>query len=134
MLGILLAIILIGTLFTTFVTHYILLSSIIDYSARYHRAPTGRELIITALKPLVIILPLVFLVLAAIVIFISHRIAGPLHRLKMFMSKVGQGDLSVKLSFRNYDAIHDVADCFNEMVENLRKGKDEIPKKNISDK
>ncbi len=87
---------------------------------------------ITALKPLIIILPLVFLVLSAIVIFISHRIAGPLFRLKMFMRKVGEGDLSVKLSFRNYDAIHDVADCFNEMVQNLRKKENEIPKKDIS--
>jgi len=39
----------------------------------------------------------------------------------MYMKKVGEGDFSAKLKFRDYDAIHDIADTFNEMVDGLRK-------------
>ncbi|UCD19303.1 MAG: HAMP domain-containing protein, partial [candidate division WOR-3 bacterium] len=54
-------------------------------------------------------------------LFISHRIAGPLHRLKMYMEKVENGDHSVRLKFRKNDVIHDVAESFNRMVEGIRK-------------
>ncbi len=65
--------------------------------------------------------PIIFILLTIIVIFISHRIAGPLHRLKQYMKKLGDGDFALRLRFRTYDEIHDVADSFNEMVENLKK-------------
>ncbi|MCK4941329.1 HAMP domain-containing protein, partial [candidate division WOR-3 bacterium] len=68
-------------------------------------------------------------ILAIIVIFISHRIAGPLYRLKMFMEKVENGDYSVKLNFRSNDAIHDVADSFNRMVQGIRQNFEKHAKK-----
>lgn len=123
MLGVLLSVVLVGTLVMTFVTHYLLLSSIVDFTSVHGRPPTGKELIVTSFKPLIIIIPAIFLILAAIVIFISHKIAGPLYRLKMYMDKVSKGDLSVKLKFRDHDEIHDVAESFNDMVESLKKPK-----------
>ncbi|HEC79132.1 MAG TPA: HAMP domain-containing protein [candidate division WOR-3 bacterium] len=121
LLGVLLGIVLAATLITTFVTHYFLLSSIVDFTAKYGHPPTGKELIYASFKPLIITVPIILFILCGVVIFISHKIAGPLYRLKMYMKKVGEGDFSVKLKFRNYDAIHDIADTFNEMVEKLRK-------------
>jgi HAMP domain-containing protein len=85
------------------------------------RGPTGMDLFVASLRPLIIILPIVFAVLAIIVIFISHRIAGPLYRLKMYMEKVENGDYSVKLNFRKNDAIHDIADGFNRMVQGIKE-------------
>ena len=120
MTGMLMLLVLLATLVTTVVNHYFLLSSIVDFTMKYGRGPTGMELFIASLKPLVIILPVVFVFLAALVIYISHRIAGPLFRLKMYMEKVENGDYSVKLKFRKNDAIHDVADSFNNMVVGIK--------------
>jgi methyl-accepting chemotaxis protein len=120
MMGTLLLLVLIATLVTTLINHYFFLSSMVDFTMEYGRGPTGKELIVASMKPLIIILPVVFVVLAAIIIFISHRIAGPLFRLKMFMEKVENGDYSVQLKFRKHDSIHDIADSFNRMVEGIR--------------
>lgn len=124
MLGALLLLVLLATLATTLVNHYFFLSSIVDYSMKYGRAPTGRDLLIASVRPLVIILPVVFVILAAIIIFVSHRIAGPLFRLKQYMEKVENGDLSADLKFRKHDAIPDVADSFNRMVKSIKRRMD----------
>jgi nitrate/nitrite-specific signal transduction histidine kinase len=121
MLGLLLGLILIATFVSVFVTHYILLSTIVDYTSRYGTTPTGRTLIAQSLTPLIIIIPIIFVILSVIIIFISHRIAGPLCRLRQYMKRVGNGDFKTRISFRSYDAVHDIADAFNNMVENLEK-------------
>ena len=112
--------VLIATLVTTVINHYFLLSSMVDFTMDYGRGPTGMELLVASVRPLTIILPVVFVVLAVMVVFISHRIAGPLYRLKQYMEKIENGDYSVTLKFRQNDAIHDVADSFNRMVAGIR--------------
>ncbi len=128
MLGLLLILVFAATLFTTLVNHYFFLSSIVNFIEQYGQPPTGGELIIASTRPLFIILPIAFLVLAVVCIFVSHRIAGPLYRLKMFMEKVQNGDYTVNLRFRKGDAIHDVADCFNQMVEGIKQSFDQRTK------
>jgi hypothetical protein len=109
MMGMLLLLVLLATLVTTLVNHYFLLSSIVDFTMEHGRGPTGMDLFVASLRPLIIVLPVVFVLLAIIVIFISHRIAGPLYRLKMYMEKVENGDYSVKLKFRKIYSILYVA-------------------------
>ncbi|MDH4210086.1 MAG: hypothetical protein OEV79_01375 [candidate division WOR-3 bacterium] len=121
MLGLMLFLVFVITLLITLINHYFFLSSIVDFIENYGRAPTGSELIVASTRPLLIILPVAFLFLAVVCIFVSHRIAGPLYRLKMFMEKVQNGDYTVTLRFRKGDAIHDVADSFNQMVEGIRE-------------
>lgn len=121
MLGVLLLIVLLATLISTLVNHYFMLSSIVSFTMEYGRPPTGRELLMASVRPLVIILPVVFVILSAIVIFLSHQIAGPLYRLKQYMEKVENGDFSATLKFRKYDTIHDIADSFNRMVQGIKK-------------
>ena len=121
MLGRLLVLVFLATVISIVATHFFILSSIISVAQETGRAPTGTELIAATIRPLFIVVPIVLVIVAIIVIFISHRVAGPLIRLKQFMGKVGEGDLSVELKFRKYDEIHDVADSFNKMVEGLRK-------------
>lgn len=121
MLALLLLIIYLALFTSIFATHYVFISSIVDYVEKEGRSPTAAELVMIPLNALIIIVPIIFVVMTVIVIFISHRIAGPLHRLKQYMQRVGKGDFSVRLRFRTYDEINDVADSFNEMVDGLKR-------------
>ena len=62
-----------------------------------------------------------FIMLSIIAVYMSNQIAGPLHRTKLGMERVGQGDLGVHLRFRQGDFLRDIPGIFNAMVENLRR-------------
>jgi sensor histidine kinase YesM len=64
----------------------------------------------------IVILSLTFL----ISIFMSHRIAGPLYKLRQFLAKAKDGDLSQVLSFRKGDYFQELAKDYNELVESFR--------------
>lgn len=105
-------------------THYFLLATIVQALETKGSMLTGNEIIDISMKPLIIVVPIMFIILSGafiLIIFISHRTAGPLHSLKKAMQRVGQGDLSVRIAFRKNDEMHDVADAFNKMVEALKK-------------
>lgn len=121
MIGMLLLLVLGATIITTMVNHFFFLSSIVRFSEEYGRPPTGSELLLASTRPLLIIIPVAFVLLAILCVFVSHRIAGPLQRLKAYMQMVQNGDYDVHLRFRKGDAIHDVADSFNRMVEGIKK-------------
>jgi methyl-accepting chemotaxis protein len=53
-------------------------------------------------------------------IMTAHRIAGPYLRLKATFKDVGDGNLSSRLRFRQYDGLEDVEQAFNEMMDKLR--------------
>jgi methyl-accepting chemotaxis protein len=105
-------------------THYFLLAAIVRALETKGSMLSGNDLIDISMKPLIIVIPIMFVILSGafiLVIFISHRTAGPLHSLKKAMQRVGQGDLTVELAFRKNDEIHDVAHTFNDMVKGLKK-------------
>jgi methyl-accepting chemotaxis protein len=52
-------------------------------------------------------------------ILVSHRIAGPLYRLRRYLKGVGDGDLSTPIVFRKKDYLQKEADVASEMVESL---------------
>lgn len=121
MLALLLIVVYASTFVAVFATHYFLLSSIVGFIESEGRSPTGVELMLMPVKALIIVVPIVFVLMTVAVIFVSRRITGPLQRLKAYMNRVGNGEFSVRLRFRRYDEIHDVADAFNNMVEMLKK-------------
>jgi methyl-accepting chemotaxis protein len=124
MLLLIVAVIVIAIFLAILATHYFIISSIVNVAYEQGEMPTGRELLAASIKPVSIIVPIVIILIAFIivyVIFISHRTAGPLHKLKLAMDQVGEGDLSIQLKFRKNDEIHDVAETFNKMVEKLRQ-------------
>ena len=53
-------------------------------------------------------------------IIMSHRVAGPLYRLKRMLRDVGDGQLNTELKFRSRDELHDLAEEFNNMLSGLR--------------
>ncbi len=69
---------------------------------------------------------LMWVILAATVaacvraVFVSHKIVGPLFRLKNVMQAVGEGDLSYRMQFRARDRLQDVGVAFDGMVQGLR--------------
>jgi signal transduction histidine kinase len=56
-------------------------------------------------------------------LFLSHRVAGPLHRLKKHMNDVIEGKSTKNVSFREKDFFLDVAETYNRQLEHLLKNK-----------
>jgi methyl-accepting chemotaxis protein len=56
----------------------------------------------------------------------THRIAGPIHRLRKKAKAIAQGEISEKITFRRKDAIHSVGDSFNYMIESIKSDISEI--------
>lgn len=57
---------------------------------------------------------------------ITRQIVHPLRRLQIFAHSVGLGALDRRLELDRHDEIQELADSFNQMVENLKKSKGEI--------
>ena len=53
-------------------------------------------------------------------IFMSHRIAGPLFKLKRFFAQAKAGNLQDVLYFREKDHFKDVAEDYNQMMQGIR--------------
>lgn len=62
----------------------------------------------------------VIILFGAISIFVTHKIAGPLYRLKKSLSLITQGNLDVKITLRKGDDLKDLAEHVNMLVDELR--------------
>lgn len=62
----------------------------------------------------------VILFFGAISIFVSHKVAGPLFRLKKSLTQITQGNLNVAVKLRKWDDLKDLADHVNTLTEELR--------------
>jgi len=67
------------------------------------------------------IFTLVVITLATVVavLFISHKIAGPMFRFEKELEEIGQGDLTKKIHLRKKDQITDMAESLNRMTASL---------------
>ena len=68
-----------------------------------------------------VLIQLVIMTLATIVmmLFISHKIAGPLYHLKMMFKGLAQGDIAASMRIRKGDQLQIVVDAYNEAVSQL---------------
>jgi nitrogen fixation/metabolism regulation signal transduction histidine kinase len=55
-----------------------------------------------------------------VTLFVSHKIAGPLYRLKKAMHDLGEGDFSAEINLRRFDQLKDIAQDFNNMARRLK--------------
>lgn len=62
----------------------------------------------------------IILLFGALSIFITHKIAGPLYRLKKSLSEINEGNLEVKVKLRKGDDLKDLAEHVNMLAEELR--------------
>jgi nitrogen fixation/metabolism regulation signal transduction histidine kinase len=73
------------------------------------------------LLPWLVIVNLVgLLVVLAMAIFFTHKIAGPSYHLICDLKKIQEGDLTVKTAFRKGDGLKDVATAMSNTTESLR--------------
>ncbi len=62
----------------------------------------------------------VIVLFSVVSIFITHKIAGPLYRLKKTLSQVTNGDLNIVVKLRKWDDLKDLAEHVNILIEELR--------------
>jgi methyl-accepting chemotaxis protein len=80
-----------------------------------------------------IIIVTIFVAIMAIMLtlFVSHKIGGPLYRLKKELNAISEGDLSSDFKIRKEDQLQDVAKCLNDMKAKLRERIKEIKAKTV---
>jgi methyl-accepting chemotaxis protein len=66
-------------------------------------------------------LSLYLLIVLLASVFVSHKFAGPIFRLERVSEAIAQGDLTVKVVFRDGDELFETAEYFNRMIEFLRE-------------
>ena len=54
-------------------------------------------------------------------LFISHKIAGPLYKFEMIARQIGSGNLQVNTNLRRLDQLKDLSIAFNDMTTGLRE-------------
>jgi hypothetical protein len=59
-------------------------------------------------------------VLGIVAVYMSNQIAGPLYRVKRGLDRVGRGEWSFHLQFRQGDFLRDLPVAFNNMLDSLR--------------
>jgi methyl-accepting chemotaxis protein len=58
-----------------------------------------------------------------VVMYASHKIAGPLYRFEKLCEQVGNGELEIITAIREKDQLQDLANAFLEMVNKIRARK-----------
>jgi nitrogen fixation/metabolism regulation signal transduction histidine kinase len=59
-----------------------------------------------------------------VVLYASHKIAGPLYRFEKLCEQIGDGHLEMITSLREHDQLQELGTAFSEMVTKLRSRKD----------
>jgi len=66
------------------------------------------------------VLQILFLLITFMLsIFLSHRIAGPLYKLRNSMEDVAKGNFDSRMQFRKNDHFMELQDTFNDMIQHL---------------
>src|SRR5262245_23833505 len=100
----------------------LVVKSLFDYFIRYAALdPSGPPL--EAIQHtrndvlmLLVLFQLIFLGITFMMsLFMSHRIAGPLYKLRTFFEEAAKGVYRPELSFREKDHFHELAQDYNEM-------------------
>ncbi len=66
-------------------------------------------------------LALMVVLIGLLGIYFTHKVAGPIYKMKRLLAQVGKGSLKVEARLRKGDELQDFFDSFTSMVSNLRK-------------
>ena len=85
----------------------------------------SRALLFSCLLTVSIMLLMEVLLAIPIIFFVgirqSHRIVGPMTRLKQTLDAIGRGDFSQRIILRKGDALEELARSINQMAEGLER-------------
>ena len=73
------------------------------------------------IQTVVVVMVLVSIATIIVTLFVSHKIAGPLYRLKKGMHDLGEGNFSTEIKIRKFDQLKDVVEAFNNMAKSLKE-------------
>ena len=83
----------------------------------------ARDLLYHELHVIILILVIfsfIFLIITTLIgVVFSHRVAGPLYKLNLVMTKIKEGNLEERAKFRPNDEFFETANNFNEMLETI---------------
>jgi len=82
---------------------------------------TADFLLPVLIQTLLLVMVLLGLATIIVTLFVSHKIAGPLYRLKKAMEELGEGDLGVQIKLRQKDQLVHIAEAFNTMAKKLKE-------------
>ena len=85
-----------------------------------------------AARLLAIHLPIYFVIVIIVSVFISHKFAGPIFRLEKVAEAISKGDLTVQAVLRQGDELFETAEAMNQMIELLRQKL--LKEKHLSDR
>ncbi len=60
---------------------------------------------------------------ALITMFITHRVTGPMFRLKRTVARMGEGELPKQINFREKDELKEIAESINSLINRLESVK-----------
>jgi methyl-accepting chemotaxis protein len=114
--------VLLGAVISTALVYYFSLGSV---TSTYANSRLTIRATSTAIMPAVIYTNLITLGLITVatvfvVIFVSHRIAGPLYRFEKELSEIAHGDLTKVVQLRKRDEVTEMAENLNRMTSSLR--------------
>ena len=72
------------------------------------------------IQTVLVVMVLVSIATIIVTLFVSHKIAGPLYRLKKAMRELGEGNPSVEIKLRKLDQLNDIIQEFNGMAKKLK--------------
>lgn len=82
---------------------------------------TASAILPTVLLTNAVTLVIVTIIAIVTVLYMSHKIAGPMFRFEKEMGRVKNGDLTVQITLRKKDQFVALSQSFNEMVANLKE-------------
>lgn len=105
----------------------IIIYNIFEYFLKIASSPTHVTLTVEKVRAvenqvlfLLGILQMLFLGITFMLsIFLSHRIAGPLYKLRRSMEEVAKGNFDLRINFRKNDHFIEMQDTFNDMIQHL---------------
>jgi methyl-accepting chemotaxis protein len=81
---------------------------------------TADFLLPLVIQTVVIVTILIGIAAIAMTLFVSHKIAGPLYRLKKIMEALGEGEISGGFRLRHKDQLQELARSLNETMMKMR--------------
>ncbi len=118
---IILSIILITIFTVSFTTFYIIWSNIIkEYFFIPEASKKLADIFVKTSELLLIPLIILTIIFSIVGVFYSHKIAGPLFRVKRICDELARGNLNQIVKFRKGDEFHDVADALNKVINGLK--------------
>ncbi|MBU1196825.1 MAG: methyl-accepting chemotaxis protein [Proteobacteria bacterium] len=80
---------------------------------------TGSAILPAIILTSLITLGIVSIFAVVLLLFISHKIAGPLFRFEKDVRRIADGDLTVQINLRQKDQLKDLANALNIMVQSF---------------